>query len=296
MPLVVTPAILGAWWAVAHDSGAGWMQALGDVVFGMLLVGIVGPGVVLWRTKLIVVRTPVDAVAGQEAEIFIDASSRVRVRGVDPVAAEAFLGPVGRGGRRSDQLTLIPEHRGAYEYLVCDVASAAPFGLQWWTKRVDLPLATPLLVAPRSGEAGVPQRRASDVEGAETERTRPDSGQPRGARPYKPGDSRRLVHWQASAHTGELMVRELEGPSTTPITVEVVLPRDQDEAERVAERAFATVAKLLGQGASVRLGTLERSGAVIGAVGDRRSAGRRLARAVAEPDTSLRATGVEVAS
>jgi uncharacterized protein (DUF58 family) len=296
MPLVVTPAILAAWWLVAHDSGAGWMQALGDVVFGMLAIGIIGPAVVLWRTKLFVVRTPVDAVAGQEADVFIDASSRVRVRGVEPAATEAFLGPVGRKGRRSDQLTLIPEHRGAYDHLVCDVATAAPFGLQWWTKRVELPLATPLLVAPRSGAVSVPQRRASNAEGEETERTRPDSGQPRGARPYKAGDSRRLVHWQASAHTGELMVRELEGPSTTPITVEVVLPRDQDEAERIAERAFATVAKLLEQGASVRLGTLERSGTVLGAVGDRRSAGRRLARAIAEPEASSRATGVVVAS
>ncbi len=58
------------------------------------------------------------------------------------------------------------------------------------------------------------------------------------------------------------------------------LPADPDEAERVAERALGTVVDLLGDGAPVLLGTLERSGAVLAPVTDRRVAGRRLARAV----------------
>ena len=111
-------------------------------------------------------------------------------------------------------------------------------------------------------------------------------GEPRGVRPYRPGDHRRWVHWPATAHSGELMVREMEGPTAEPVTLEVHLPVDADAAERIAERAMATVVALVDRGASVLLATTETSGPKIGAVGDRRSAGRRLARAVGEVRTA----------
>ena len=76
------------------------------------------------------------------------------------------------------------------------------------------------------------------------------------------------------------MVRELERPSSEPITLTVVLPRDRHEAERIAERALGSVVRLLERGASVLLATHEDSGTVVGSVADRRAAGRRLARAV----------------
>ena len=44
-PIVISLAILGAWWLVAHNSGSGWVQALGDVAFGTLVIGIFGPAV-----------------------------------------------------------------------------------------------------------------------------------------------------------------------------------------------------------------------------------------------------------
>jgi hypothetical protein len=52
----------------------------------------------------------------------------------------------------------------------------------------------------------------------------------------------------------------------------------------MAERAMATVVALVDRGASVLLATTEESGPKIATVSDRRSAGRRLARAVSEPD------------
>jgi hypothetical protein len=77
------------------------------------------------------------------------------------------------------------------------------------------------------------------------------------------------------------MVREREGPSADPVTLRVSLPDDANEAERVAERALATVIYLIERGAPVLLGTVERSGSILEPVEDRRAAGRRLAKAVA---------------
>jgi hypothetical protein len=77
-----------------------------------------------------------------------------------------------------------------------------------------------------------------------------------------------------------MMVRELEQPAAEPVTINVELPEDPEAAERVAEGALGSVVGLLAGGAPVLLGTKEPSGPVFGAVADRRSAGRRLARAV----------------
>jgi len=282
-PIAVAAGVLGIWWLVAHYGGAGWVQALGDLAFGAICVGIVGPGVVLARAKVTMVTAPTDGIAGKPLEIHVDASTRLRARPVEPGGEEAFIGPV--GGRRppDGRITLRPEHRGVCGAVTLDIASAAPFALQWWTRRIVLPLPATVHIAPRRGRPDSLALRHHEDAGEAADWVQSDVGQPRGARPYRSGDSRRQVHWRATAHAGELMVRELERPSAEPVTFTVRLPRDPDEAERAAERALGTVVRLLDGGASVVLATTEASGPVVAGVADRRSAGRRLARAVALP-------------
>lgn len=285
-PVVVAGAILGIWWLVAHNAGSGWVQALGDVVFGTLIIGIFGPSVVLTCAKVQVVNSPVDCIAGTPAVIRIAASTRLRICARAPFEGEAFVGPVGPRRPPEDRVLLLPDRRGVHDSVKLDIATASPFALQWWTRRVVLPLPSTLYVAPRRGLAESFPLRAHEDTGATNDWVPTDVGQPRGARPYRSGDSRRRVHWRATAHTGELMVRELERPSADPITFTVVLPQDPHEAERVAERALGTIARLLERGAAVLLATVESSGPVIAAVADRRTAGRRLARAVASADAA----------
>jgi hypothetical protein len=79
------------------------------------------------------------------------------------------------------------------------------------------------------------------------------------------------------------MVKDVERPAGQQVVV-VDLPADVDEAEQVAERALGTIVALLANDASVLLETLEPSGTVSATVGDRRAAGRRLARAVPRVD------------
>ncbi len=288
--------MIGTWWLVAHNSGAGWVQAIGDAVFGALLVGIVGPSVVLARARVQVSSAPVDGTAGLPLEVKVDASTRLRVRGVHPSGPDAFVGPVRRQRSNDDSYTFIPQNRGVYDSLTVDIATGAPFGLQWWTRRLLLPLPSTLHVAPRRGQPIPLPVRELEHTGESVMRKPGDVGEPRGVRPYRAGDNRRHVHWPATAHTRDLMVREMERPSAEPITVQVSLPSDEREAERVAERALATVVLLLDRGISVLLATTERSGAVLASVEDRREAGRRLARAVAARDAAPEAAGVRMIS
>jgi uncharacterized protein (DUF58 family) len=287
-PVAVAIAILGIWWLVAHNGGSGWVQALGDVVFGTLFIGIFGPAVVLTCAKVRIASAPMDCVAGTPADMGIRASTRVRICARAPFEGEAFVGPVGlrQAPEKSVPLVpLVPERRGVHESVTLDIATAAPFALQWWGRRVVLPLPSTLYVAPRSGRPQQFPLRAHDDTGASIDWVQTDVGQPRGARPYQPGDSRRRVHWSATAHAGELMVRELERPSAEPVTLTVILPPDPREADRVAERALGTITRFLERGSTVLLATVEASGPVTASVVDRRGAGRRLARAVANADT-----------
>jgi uncharacterized protein (DUF58 family) len=281
--MVASALIIGLWWLVAHNAGSGWVQVLGDLVFGALLVGIAGPFVVATRARVTILSAPGDGLAGRPAEVHVESRGRVRARPVDPPGPEAFVGPTGRRGRVDGVITLLPLCRGVHDAVTLEIASAAPFGLQWWTKRVELPLPAVLHVSPRCGSGPPVPQRPDEGTGDVLDRPRSDVGLPRGARPYVPGDARRLVHWRSTAHAGHLMVRELEQPAGEPVTITVELPEDPETAERVAEGALGSVVALLEGGVPVLLGTRESSGPVLGAVADRRSAGRRLARAVNGP-------------
>jgi uncharacterized protein (DUF58 family) len=300
-PMAVALAIVGTWWLVAHNSGAGWVQALGDMVFGTLVIGVFAPAVILASARLSIARAPADGTAGLPVEVDVTSSTRLRLRPADPRGQEAFVGPArghpsgrprGQRKRQSgpDTVTLLPAQRGVHDRISFDVATAAPFGLQWWTRRVWLPVDTPLHVAPRRGQPAPLPRWRDDDAGDRGRRAAVEPDELRGTRPYRSGDSRRHMHWPATAHAGELMVRELEGPSADPVIVSVTLPPDRDEAERVAERAFGTVLRLFDRGVPVRLATTERSGAVTGSVADRRDAGRRLARAIPGGDSPIGVT------
>ena len=279
--MVASVLIVALWWLIAHNAGSGWVQLLGDLVFGVLLIGVVGPGLVVARARLTLRSVPGDGVAGLPVSLRVDARRRLRVRPVEPPGPDMFVGPRSRPGAVDELVVLVPTRRGVHASVTLDIASAAPFALQWWTRRLQLPLPSALHVAPRCGGAQPAPRRPDHGAGDGVEQSRVETGLPRGARPYVPGDARRLVHWRSTAHAGRLMVREVEQPAAEPVTITVELPADPDAAERVAEEALGSVVRLLQGGDPVLLVTREASGPVSGTVADRRSAGRRLARAVA---------------
>ena len=63
-PMLAAVMIIGLWWLVAHNAGSGWVQVLGDLVFGALLIGIVAPAVVVTRLRVSVRSAPADGIAG----------------------------------------------------------------------------------------------------------------------------------------------------------------------------------------------------------------------------------------
>ncbi len=274
-PVLGTVLAVVAWFGVAHSSGSGWVQALGALLAGCIVVGLLGPAVFLRRARCSVAENPADAVAGSAMELTVVTSTPVVARAVDPP------GPArGTGDAKSCTLEVVPAHRGERSTCVVELASAAPFGVLWWTKRVTVPLRRPLCVAPPVGAAVAAERDRGDDTGSDVRQVHRRVGEPRGVRDYQPGDLRSWVHWRATAHAGTLMVREMEGPAARPVTVWALLADDPDLADEQASRALAQVGAQLAAGHSVVLVTAEAHGEVHRPVSGMADAGRRLARAL----------------
>jgi uncharacterized protein (DUF58 family) len=105
--------------------------------------------------------------------------------------------------------------RGIYRWQTVQLRTAAPFGLMW-RRRLDqaiaravvYPTVLPLTTCPlidQLGQASSPQFSTHDRNLRST-----TDGLTRSLRPYRWGDSMRLVHWRTSARYGTLQVRELE--------------------------------------------------------------------------------------
>jgi uncharacterized protein (DUF58 family) len=274
-PVAGTVVAVVAWLAVAHSSGAGWVQALGALLTGILVVGLVGPAFAVRRARARVVAAPADAVAGRPVALTLAASSAMVVQPLDPAGRA-----VPTGGPGDCRVTVVPPHRGVLDRCELQLASAAPFGLLWWTVRVTVPLPRPLHVAPPVADAPALRRSGPEVLGAGARPVPVRVGEPRGARPYRPGDLRSWVHWPATAHTGGLMVREMEQPSTPPVTVHGILPDDPEAADAEASQVLVAVARNLAAGRRVVLVTAEPGATRVQPVASVVDAGRRMARAL----------------
>jgi uncharacterized protein (DUF58 family) len=277
-PIAGSIFTLLAWAALAHNSGSGWVQALGVVLGAVLLVGILGPGRAVGRSAVEVVGAPVDAIAGDPVELQVVSTTRLRVRPAIPGGKTAFCGPTEKG---PSPLVVIPERRGILVAITVDIASAAPFGILWWSKRMTIALPVEICVAPKPTKSIWIPPEIDDWTGESPGRRTASVGEMKGVRDYQHGDARRMVHWRASAHTGRMMVREMEAPTSDPVTVRLVLPVDPAQADELAGRALATILALLDHSRPVMLATSEATGERVAIVLGSRDAGRRLARAIA---------------
>ena len=278
-PIAGTGFLLFVWAGVAHASGSGWVQTMGAVVAGLLLLGLVAPAFAAPGLTVVSEASPTDAVAGSSVELKVvgNRSMRCTPRSVGGTALLLTR-------HVPAALVIIPRRRGVISTVTVRLATAAPFGLLWWSRDQVLELTRPLHVAPQAREHGTVKRDLSPTKEGDSLPRPTLTGDLRGVRPYQHGDGRRRVHWSASAHTGDLMVRESEERTDDPIRIVADLPRDLDAADRLAEEAMGEVIAQLSVGRSVVLETTEESGKVVAPVADRTSAGRRLARALATSD------------
>jgi len=281
-PVAAALFLLVAFAAVAHASGSGWVQAMGAVTTELAAVGMVGPAVLARRLTVTCVECPRDANSGEPFTISVVANHPLRCAARRPGGAATVV-----PATEARELTITPPTRGVLTAVRLRLGTAAPLGLLWWSVDRVVLLPTLIEVAPTYGQGVV----FGSEDGREDEgRGRPVlalTGDLRGVRAYRHGDSRRRVHWRATAHTASLMVRETEQQPDSPVRVIAELSEDPAAAERQASDAMGAVIDLLANGKRVVLETIEHGARVAAPVTDRRQAGRRLARAGTNPYADL---------
>ena len=270
-PLLVLGCSVAVLSITARTTGAGWLVVVLSALLPLLAVGAVWPVLTLRRVS-VAARLPAVGIAGRPVSLRLEVTGATQGVTVEP------LRPRGRRVSAlppaSGEMTVTPTRRGVVTDVAVEVRSAAPLGLVWWRRRLDVPLALAFEVGPAPDD--VPAAEVADVD-------RGGEVSPRTVREYVPGDAARLVHWASTARRGELLVKELEEPAAPALVLVVDLRGPDDDAERAASRAAGLAEAALAINTPVLLGTAEPAGPRLGAVRSPQDVARRLARAVAGP-------------
>lgn len=165
------------------------------------------------------------------------------------------------GGSRTASFPLEASQRGRFEVGPLSVTAVDPFGLVRLTR--SFRATQSVLVVPRvyalEGTVDADMRGRGDRASSALSAGGDDDIIPR---EYRAGDDLRRIHWRASAHSDELLVRREEQPWTRHATITVDLEDDglggaHSPLEVGLSMAASVSAHLMARGWSVRLETLD---------------------------------------
>ena len=245
--------------------------ALG-IVLGTLLISAVLGDLLLRRLE--VTRSVGEhAVAGEPMEVhyrlvnhkILWPSCAIRITearflGAVSVIPEGYCLHLGPGQSTLVMTHLVPTHRGIIELREQRVCCSFPFG--FLNRAVHVRALRRITVYPRIGMLNrelLARSRTFSSGGSTTSPRRGGSDEFFGLREYQSGDSIRSIHWRRSAHTGQLMVKEMttDTPPTIVVTLDLrhwaTVPNGPALAERAIELAAAWMCRGLMDHFSVGL-------------------------------------------
>ncbi len=208
----------------ATNTMAGWLYVMSGLIVALISIAIFSVrqalrGITIQRSLL----EPVQAGEALKIHLVVQnnsAQSKAWLQVIDhlpPGLSKPHTEVVPQVLARQDikiQYDLLAQHRGIYRWQRVQIRTGAPLGLVWASRQCHNPIQAivhprilPLSHCPLIDQMGNDPSRSQlsnrMAQGA-------TSGQTRSLRPYRWGDSTRLIHWRTSARTGELRVRELE--------------------------------------------------------------------------------------
>jgi uncharacterized protein (DUF58 family) len=285
-PALSLAAVAFALFGVARTTGSGWLIVILTGIATVVALAALLPPFGLRKVR-IAVEAPREGTVGRTAELTLDVTSGGS--GGGSAARPVKLLPLGFEGPWTGVVTpargrlpLIPLRRGVYTSMRLEVRSAAPLGLVWWRRRVEVELDRPFEVGPMPLAMRLDPPRGSEDSGTDDGRVASSLADAvKTVREYVAGDPIKLIHWPATARAGELMVKELEAPVAPVLCIAVDLRHGDDDAvEAAASRAAGLALAAITAGVPVTLLTAEAAGPRSGPVSSAGDVNRRLARAI----------------
>lgn len=207
----------------ATNTMAGWLYVMSGVMVAILALGAISPIQTLRGIQLR--RSPIHPVSVGESlvlELTIANQTQgpktlLQIQEDLPNPFPVIRTAIEQIPPQSDYTwtaALPTTQRGIYRWQTVQVRTAAPLGLFWCRRPQNVParaVVYPTIfklaqcpIVDEMGQNPNPQVSSSYQSRLATE------GVTRTLRPYRWGDSTRLIHWRSSARYGELRVRELE--------------------------------------------------------------------------------------
>ena len=208
----------------ATNTMAGWLYVLSGLIFALLAIAAVIP--VRSLRQLVLERLPIEPVsAGQDLTVVLAVKNRSKTP--KTLLQLWDILPDSLGKPQGTAIETIPandqhnwayylptQRRGIYHWQTVQLRTGTPLGLFWCRRRktvsakaIVYPQVLSLLQCPlvdAIGQEESPKLQSDRRYLASTE------GITKTLRPYRYGDSMRLIHWRTSARFDDFRVRELE--------------------------------------------------------------------------------------
>lgn len=237
----------------ATNAMAGWLYVMSGLLLALMLVAAVLTARSLGgltATRSPVAPISVDDIATIDCQITNSTkTARSLLQWIDrppaPLAVvSGSIALIPAQGTVTIQSQFRAPRRGIYRWSSLTLRSGAPFGLFWRqqpiaapAKLVVYPRVWPLAQCPIVDLMG--EGEAQNAAGDRALRLGSE-GLTRSLRPYRWGDSTRLIHWRSSARFGELQVRELETAATGPdliVALDSAIAWHPEDFEQAVEAA-----------------------------------------------------------
>ena len=266
----------------ANQTQVGWLYVLSAITAGVWLAALFIPRRMLSRLSLarringVAMPAELELTVGQPVSLDLELANAggtpaLQVRGVQvcPFGPPAdrrlpFFVPAAPS-RRSVELhhETVCTRRGWFEFPPVTLTTAAPFGFFCARRSVNAPASVLVLPEYRELERVSLLDRMPAVENTFAQIG--VGGEVVGVREYRPGDSRRHIHWRSSARAGQLIVKEFAQETQPGLTIALdlraasAIGSDEDTSLELGIKITATLARYADQrGLPVALATNSR--------------------------------------
>ena len=250
----------------ANQTQVGWLYVLAAIAAGVWLTALFVPRRMLHRLSLtrringVMAPAELELVAQRPATIDLELSNAARMPALQVRGTETCLFAPAADRTRPFFALAVPSQgstilhyetlcarRGWFEFPPVTLTTRAPFGL--FSARRDVAVPTGVLVFPEYREL---ERFALLDQTPSTENTFAHVGvgsEVVSVREYRPGDSRRHIHWRSTARAGRLIVKEFAQEAQPGLTIALdlraasVIGSDENTSLELAIKVAATLAR-----------------------------------------------------
>ena len=208
----------------ATNTMAGWLYVISGIILALLILGAILP--VQSLKNLQINRYPIPPVSvGEQLAIELTIKNPTAKPKHLLAVNDMLPSNLGQPGKKSIE-TIAPgqayscvyyhrtTQRGIYRWQEVQLKTAAPLGVFWCRRSWQVPAKAivypQILPLSRCYSVDTMSQTQSTSFSREQQLQAASEGVTRSLRPYRRGDSTRLIHWRSSARYGELRVRELE--------------------------------------------------------------------------------------